>query len=80
MTCTVEQMVTTHYRQTLLLHIGLVVITVFYSEVNFVCFLTKKKQTPWPEPAGGLLVYRPSDCRLSAKLVPTVTVRGLSRS
>jgi hypothetical protein len=33
-----------------------------------------KKQTPWPESASEL--YRPSDCRLSAKLVPTFAGRG----
>jgi hypothetical protein len=34
----------------------------------------KTKQTPWPESASEL--YRPSDRRLSAKLVPTLTDRG----
>jgi hypothetical protein len=32
------------------------------------------KQTPWLESASKL--YRPSDCRLSAKLVPTLADRG----
>jgi hypothetical protein len=32
------------------------------------------KQTPWPESASEL--YRPSDRRLSAKLVPTFADRG----
>jgi hypothetical protein len=36
------------------------------------------KQTPCPESASEL--YQPSDRRLSAKLVPTFAVRGLSRS
>jgi hypothetical protein len=36
------------------------------------------KQTPWPESASEL--YRPSDRRLSAKLVPTFADRGVSRS
>jgi hypothetical protein len=31
-------------------------------------------KTPWPEPASQL--YQPSDCRLSAKLVPTFADRG----
>jgi hypothetical protein len=34
---------------------------------------TKKKQTPWPQSASEL--YRPSDRRLSAKLVPTFADR-----
>jgi hypothetical protein len=33
-------------------------------------------KSPWPESASGL--YRPSDRRLSAKLVPTFTDRGCS--
>jgi hypothetical protein len=33
-----------------------------------------KKHTPWPESASEL--YRPSDHRLSAKLVPTFADRG----
>jgi hypothetical protein len=37
----------------------------------------KKKKTPWPEAA--IELYRPSDCRLSAKLVPTSADRGVSR-
>jgi hypothetical protein len=35
-------------------------------------------QTPWPESASEL--YRPSDRRLSAIIVPTFTDRGVSRS
>jgi hypothetical protein len=35
-------------------------------------------QTPWPESASEL--YRPSDRRLSARLVPTFADRGMSRS
>jgi hypothetical protein len=35
---------------------------------------TKTKQTPWSESASEL--YRPSDRRLSAKLVPTFVDRG----
>jgi hypothetical protein len=35
------------------------------------------KQSPWPESASEL--YRPSDRSLSAKLVPTLTDRGVSR-
>jgi hypothetical protein len=34
----------------------------------------KKKQTPWSESASEL--YRPSDCRLSVKLVPSFEDRG----
>jgi hypothetical protein len=37
-----------------------------------------KKQTPWLESAREL--YRPSDHRVSAKLVPTLAGRGVSRS
>jgi hypothetical protein len=36
-----------------------------------------KKQTPWPQSASDL--YRPIDHRLSAKLVPTFSDRGLLR-
>jgi hypothetical protein len=36
------------------------------------------KQTPWHESPNEL--YRPSDRRLSAKLVPSFAVRGVSRS
>jgi hypothetical protein len=36
------------------------------------------KQTPWTESANEQ--YRPSDCRLSAKLVPALADRGMSRS
>jgi hypothetical protein len=32
------------------------------------------QQTPWPNSASKL--YRPSDCRMSAKLVPTFADRG----
>jgi hypothetical protein len=35
-------------------------------------------QTPWPESASEL--YRPSDRRLSAKLIPTFADRGVQRS
>jgi hypothetical protein len=38
----------------------------------------KQKQTPWPESRSEL--YRPSDGRLSAKLVPTFADRGVPRS
>jgi hypothetical protein len=38
----------------------------------------KQKHTPWPE--SGSKLYRPSDCRLSVKLVPTFADRGVSRS
>jgi hypothetical protein len=34
-----------------------------------------KRETPWPESASKLLVYLPSDRRLSAKLVPTFADR-----
>jgi hypothetical protein len=37
-------------------------------------FVMTNKQTPWPVPASEL--YRPSDRRLSAKLVPTFAYRG----
>jgi CBS-domain-containing membrane protein len=37
-------------------------------------FIKKNKETPWPESASEL--YRPSDRRLSAKLVPTFADRG----
>jgi hypothetical protein len=40
--------------------------------------IMNKQQTPWPEFSSEL--YRPSDCRLSAKLVPTFVDRGVSRS
>jgi hypothetical protein len=36
--------------------------------------LINLNKTPWPEPASEL--YRPSDRRLSAKLVPTLVDRG----
>jgi hypothetical protein len=38
------------------------------------CKFTAETTTPWPETASEL--YRPSDCRLSAKLVPTFADRG----
>jgi hypothetical protein len=44
---------------------------------NFYCLflvMSKTKQTPWSESASEL--YRPSDLRLSAKLVPTFADRG----
>jgi hypothetical protein len=37
-------------------------------------YLVAKNQTPWPESA--IELYRPSDRRLSAKLVPTFSDRG----
>jgi hypothetical protein len=40
--------------------------------------LTNNKQTPWPESESEL--YRPSDGRLPAKLVPTFADRRASRS
>jgi hypothetical protein len=40
--------------------------------------LRKQKQTHWPESASE--PNRPSDHRLSAKLVPTFVDRGVSRS
>jgi hypothetical protein len=36
------------------------------------------ERTPWPESASEL--YQPTDCRLSAKLVPTFAERRVSRS
>jgi hypothetical protein len=45
------------------------------------CFPLKEQRptpTPWPESASEL--YRPSDRRFSAKLVPTFADRGVSRS
>jgi hypothetical protein len=41
------------------------------------CIIAGKsnKKTPWPESASEL--YRPSDCSLSAKLVPTFADRGV---
>jgi hypothetical protein len=38
------------------------------------CFRTMRKKTPWPE--FGSELYRPSDRRLSAKLVPTFADGG----
>jgi hypothetical protein len=49
-------------------------ISFFYMYV----YIYKTKQTPWPESARKL--YRPSDRRLSSKLVPTFADRGVSRS
>jgi hypothetical protein len=40
-------------------------------------YIQTKKQTPWPESTSEL--YRPSDSRLSAKLVPTFADKGVSR-
>jgi hypothetical protein len=40
--------------------------------------IKKKKKTPWLESASEL--YRPSDRRLSVKLVPTFAYREVSRS
>jgi hypothetical protein len=39
---------------------------------------TKEKQTPWTQSASEL--YRPSDRRMSANLVPTFAGRGVPRS
>jgi hypothetical protein len=39
---------------------------------------TELNLTPWPEPASEL--YRPSDRRLSAKLVPTLAYRSVPRA
>jgi hypothetical protein len=39
-------------------------------------FPTEKPKTPWPE--SGSELYRQSDCRLSANLVPTLADRGVS--
>jgi hypothetical protein len=45
------------------------------SDTLIVTYETKKtKKLPWPESASEL--YRPSDRRLLAKLVPTFAVRG----
>jgi hypothetical protein len=40
-------------------------------------FIVKKTKTPWPQSASEL--YRLSDRRLSAKLVPTFADRGVLR-
>jgi hypothetical protein len=48
----------------------LIASTIALEEVS----LIKKNYTPWPESASEL--YRPSDRRLSAKLVPTFADRG----
>jgi hypothetical protein len=70
-------------------------ICIFIGVTNFTCFkviynlmppglcsclmqLSSTKQIPWPESASEL--YRPSDRRLLAKLVPTFAERGMSRS
>jgi hypothetical protein len=48
---------------------------------SVLCLLIKKIiiiLTPWPKSTSEL--YRPSDCRLPAKLVPTFADRGMSRS
>jgi hypothetical protein len=45
---------------------------------EFLLFNSKQKQTPCPESASEL--YRPSDHRFSAKLVPSSADRGVSRS
>jgi hypothetical protein len=39
--------------------------------------IRRLKKTPWPESA--IELYRPSDRRLSAKLVPTFADRGVPR-
>jgi hypothetical protein len=50
-----------------------------YCAVKCVCLqVLITKQTPWPESASEL--YRPSDRRMSAKLVSTFTDRGVPRS
>jgi hypothetical protein len=46
----------------------------FIAANHWTTFLNKQKQTPWLESASEL--YRLSDCRLSAKLVPTLVDRG----
>jgi hypothetical protein len=46
--------------------------------LNYSISNQKNKQTRWPESESEL--YRPSDRRLSAKLVPTFADRGVSRS
>jgi hypothetical protein len=38
---------------------------------SFLQLFLNKAKTPWPESMSELHVYRPSDRRLSAKLVPT---------
>jgi hypothetical protein len=45
---------------------------------NVMIIKAKQKQTPWLESVSKL--YRPSDRRLSMKLVPTFADRGVSRS
>jgi hypothetical protein len=45
---------------------------------DFSSNIKQQKQTPWLESAREL--YRPSDRRLSTKLVPTFADRGVSRS
>jgi hypothetical protein len=44
------------------------------SERSNLRFHKQKKQTPWSESASEL--YRPSDCRLSAKGLPTFADKG----
>jgi hypothetical protein len=46
--------------------------------VIVVCIILYNNQTPWPEPASEL--YRPSDRRLSEKLVSTFADGRVSRS
>jgi hypothetical protein len=46
----------------------------FYKDGGFTVTQKQTKQIPWPSPASEL--YRPSDRRLSAKLVPTFADRG----
>jgi hypothetical protein len=46
--------------------------------LNYISESLIASKTPWPESASEL--YRPSGHRLSAKLVPTLADRGVSRS
>jgi hypothetical protein len=60
-------------------HLFLISRYFFYCNNVFFCINTtymtnNKNETPWPEYASDL--YRPSDRRLSAKLVPTFSDRG----
>jgi hypothetical protein len=48
----------------------------FYTMINI--YQVKPKLTPWLESASEL--YRPSDSRLSAKLVPTFADRGVKQN
>jgi hypothetical protein len=50
------------------------IIFYFKSHTKYTSTQTNKKQTPWPESASEL--YRASDRRLSAKLLPTSADRG----